>query len=566
MKKSLLFIIVAVALLLVGGGVFAALYFGSPKAEKSVTKSDAKFVLEDDMVFYINVDQLVQKSAINDVLTDGNRSLLATMITADTYDRSLTDYVETLLADLNNTGINTKYPISCYVNLDTVDGDEVGELTLIAEVADANKVDAFFEFTTDALGADVEIVRDGDMRYIDMYDFAIAYNNSRLVVVAYTYYDSMTDCDKLIEEAMARPKVDWSAYAKYDVAYTMQIKPLLDIIRANIQCNIDETYEYLELYADEWEIEWIEEEIESSESELERINNIASLMDRDASITLGLTFENGRVVLDGRVEGVASEYTIGTKVSNDHLAYVGNDVIALLNMGVNGEQVSEILMDNITPEYADMFGLIRNDFNIYFGVLCDAIKSIDGDVTVALYDIYGSSYYGVSSVDAMLAFNVKDDYIISNVAQFGEGTLRKMGDNLFSYNYNGNSFMIGQQENCLFATLNSNFKTQSNPTSKSAWVKDVADSYAYLVVDMDNLMDNSYVSSLYRAELRKMDQVGASYLDDFVESCDYAYVTVDSPTSAQMVLVFDDKHTNSLEHIVRHVMPIVIREATSQMF
>ena len=173
MKKSLLFIIVAVALLLVGGGVFAALYFGSPKSEKSVAKSDAKFVLEDDMVFYINVDQLVQKSAINDVLTDGNRSLLATMITADAYDRSLTDYVETLLADLNNTGINTKYPISCYVNLDTVDGDEVGELTLIAEVADANKVDDFFEFTTDALGADVEIVRDGDMRYIDMYDFAM---------------------------------------------------------------------------------------------------------------------------------------------------------------------------------------------------------------------------------------------------------------------------------------------------------------------------------------------------------------------------------------------------------
>lgn len=564
MKKSLLFIIVAVVLLLVGGGVFAALYFGSPKAEKSVAKSDAKFVLEDDVVFYINVDQLVQKSAINDVLTDGNRSLLATMITADAYDRSLTDYVETLLADLNNTGINTKYPISCYIN--TVEYDEAGEFTLIAEVVDANKLDAFFEFTTDALGVDVEIVRDGDMRYIDMYDSAIAYNSNRLVAVGYTIFVSMPDCDKLIEEAMARPKVDWSAYAKYDVAYTMLLNPLLDMRRANIQRNIDESYEYLELYADEWEIEWIEEEIESSESLLERINNIASLMDRDASITLGLTFENGRVVLDGHVEGVASEYNIGTKVSNDHLAYVGNDVIALLNMGVNGEQVSEILMDNITPEYADMFGLSRNEFNIYFGILCDAIKSIDGDVTVALNDIYGSSYYGVSSVDAMLAFNVKDDYIISNVAQFGEGTLRRMGDNLFSYNYNGNSFMIGQQENCLFATLNSNFKTQSNPVSKSAWVKDVADSYAYLVVDMDNLMDNSYISSLYRAELRNMDDVSASYLDDFVESCDYVYVTVDTPTSAQMVLVFDDKHTNSLEHIVRHVMPIVIREATSQMF
>ena len=172
------------------------------------------------------------------------------------------------------------------------------------------------------------------------------------------------------------------------------------------------------------------EEIYSAEQSIEQMNAVAEMMNKDTTLTVGLAFEPGKIVLDMSIDGISYEHA-GRKVSNDHLAYVDGNAIGVMNMGVDGEIASKLISEYITPDYAQMFGLSRNEFNIYFGVICDAVKSINGDVTIVLNDF--NPYR--EKIDAMLAVSVDDDYIISNVAQFGSGFLKKRGDNCYGVNY-----------------------------------------------------------------------------------------------------------------------------------
>jgi hypothetical protein len=187
--------------------------------------------------------------------------------------------------------------------------------------------------------------------------------------------------------------------------------------------------------------------------------------------------------------------------------------------------------------------------------LTDAIKSIDGDVTVALNDI----------LDVVVAMDVTDNYIISNVAQFGSGILKKRGDNLYGISYGGYSFAIGHTDNTLYATINSSFEKRENSATDSGWVADIDGSYGYLLMDVDNMMDNSLVSSTYNRQLRNMDKDDATLVNNIVEMCDYAYMSLNAPNSLQFVIVLDDKNTNALEQIVKQVMPYVTQRAASEI-
>jgi hypothetical protein len=253
------------------------------------------------------------------------------------------------------------------------------------------------------------------------------------------------------------------------------------------------------------------------------------------------------------------------KVSNKHLQYVDNDVLVAMNIGVNGKKLYTILSENINSEYANIFGFDRNEFNIYFGILCDAIKSINGDMTLALNDVELSYYGDPVNVDALLAVNVTDDYIISNISQFGEGFLTDCGDNRYGYTYDDLVFSLGQQDNTFFATVNNNFKPLANSAASKPWATELSNSYGYFVVDIDNIIANRNIAPFYRSALEEMGS-SASHVSKFVESFSYAYITIDNPTTVKMVIAFDDKNTNSLEQIVKQVVPIAMSEITRELF
>ena len=554
MKRRSLFAILAAVVLCVSGVIVSCSTEDKAK--------ETKVVLDDTVVLYVDLAQLGNKSAINEILTDGNRSLLATVLTAECDNPEWTDYTAKLLANLSVSGLDTKTPVYGYYDIKDAEF-EAEELVLVAKVADAKAVDRFVEYMSELSGEDIEVVKDGDLRKFTLEDeLYCAYNTKRFVAVASEEY--LEDAESVIKRALERPEADLSAYEKYDCAVSLNVDEVLALQSFRVQCDIDEAYEELDVEIEEWEYEWLMYEIGQMEGELETYKELQKQLEKDARATLGLSFKAGRVVAELSMDGVKSEYKLDRKVSNNHLAYINDDVLAVLNLGVNGEMVSKMLNDNITPDYADMLGFSRNEFNIYFGILCDAIKSIDGDVTVALNDVYGGYY--AEGVDAILAMNVSDDYIISNVAQFGEGLLNKYGKNTYGLSYGGFNFKLGQEEDTLFLTVNDDFKKQANPASNSAWVADVKGSYGYLVADIDNLMDNRFIAREYRKELKYYDSVTAGYINNFVESCNYAYFTINTPTSVQLVLVFDDKETNSLEQIVRQLAPAVIREATMGMF
>ena len=551
-KSAVLAILVAVALCV--SGAFVAC------SKNDKVKENDKIILDDTVVAYIDLAQLGDKSAINDILTDGNRSLLATLITAECYNTEWTEYTEKLLANLGTSGLDTKTPMYGYFDVKNDTFNE-GEMVFVAKVVDVKAVDRFVEYFSEMSGEDIEIAKEGNTRKFKLDKMWCAYNTKRFVATVSSDYNN---ADSLLKRALERPEADLSAYAKYDCAVSINLNEVIELQRKSKQAEIDEAYEYLECEVEEWEYEWVMYEIQQLEDELNTLNALQDYMEKDTRATLGLSFKAGRVVAELSTDLLKSEYMPLCKVSNNHLTYLNNDVLAVLNLGINGDTVSKILTDNITPDYATMFGLSRNEFNIYFGILCDAIKSIDGDVTLALHDIHGR--YRVEGADAILAMNVEDDYIMSNVAQFGQGILTNCGNNTYGLTYAGVNFKLGQQENTLFATVNDEFKEQTNSAVNRAWATDLKNSYGYFVVDIDNMMNNRCVSYLYRDEMSGYDSTTASYITNFVNSCSYAYLNINTPTSVQLVLVFDDKETNSLEQIVRQVVPVVIREATMSMF
>ena len=554
MKKRTLFAILAAVVLLAGGAFAAYVLFSNNEKEAN----ESATTLDDTVVLYVDLGELYQKSAITEVLPEDFRSIAATIMTCENTEWK--EYTENLLADLGTTGIDIDTPLYGYVNVsETMDVDMV----YVAKVADASDLDRFVEYLGVMSGECIDVVREDDTRTFMIEGVHFAYNTKRLVAAVTNSFDY--DASKLVDEALRRPAADLSAYAKYDIAVSANLYDIMDILCVEKQASIDASYDELEYYTEEWEYMIELMYIQGMQEQLAKFEGIKEQLDENSRATLGIAFEDGRVVVNLSAEGMNNEYTLDRKVSNDNLAYLSDGVLAVLNLGVNGEMVSEVLSDNITPDYADMLGISRNEFNIYFGILSDALKSIDGDVTLGINDLNGDIYGGPNWADALLAIDVNDDYIISNVSQFGAGLLETYSNNTYGLTYAGNNFKIGQQDETLFVTANNNFTVQANSATTRAWVADVDNSYGYFVIDIDNILSNNYINKLYHHELNNMDSKTAGHIDSFAKAFSYVYLNIDTPTSAELVLVFDDKETNSLEQIVRMVVPIVIGEVTSNM-
>ena len=102
-------------------------------------------------------------------------------------------------------------------------------------------------------------------------------------------------------------------------------------------------------------------------------------------------------------------------------------------------------------------------------------------------------------------------------------------------------------------------------TADNAWVDDVDGSYGYLWMDVDNVMNNSYISAAYNRQLRNMDKEDAELVNGIIKAFDYAYLSFNTPNSIEFVIVFDDKSTNALEQVVNQVMPYVTQRAARRI-
>ena len=176
-------------------------------------------------------------------------------------------------------------------------------------------------------------------------------------------------------------------------------------------------------------------------------------------------------------------------------------------------------------------------------------------------DISGDRYDSVQGVEALVSIDVDDDYIFSNVAQFGADMLNQVNDNLYSLSFYGFNFYLGQQNDTLFATVNMEYKERLESAANARWADDVKDSYGYILIDLDNVVANDFV---YYNCCKAFDMNTANF-KNIVKSLSHIYFSATSANSVEFVIAFDDENTNSLENIVRQVSSIAVSEMTQQM-
>lgn len=561
MKKQTLFSILAAAVVIICG-------FATSCSTESEGAKANKEVLNDTFVFYANLGEINKKGGFDELLTESNRRLLATIIASSAENADYEEYTKKLLVDPSASGINYDTPIYGYLNVK----DDSVSLVIVADVENAKNVDKFITFLEEMSGESVGAVRKGDVRQFSIDDLHIAYNNNRIVAVVDESLDYGDNPNKVIAKALNRPDADLSAYEKYDIAYSVNIKKLVDILITDKQRSLDYSYEYLAV-CDEWEREWEMEYIKSLEKEIEMLKNSTKDFEENARATIGITSKAGRIVAEMSVDGYNSEYKLDKKVSNEFLEYVNNNALLVANLAVDGNMVSEILDKYFTAEYAKELGLNRNEFNLYVGIASDAFKSINGDMTLAINDIKNKPYYGIEQINALMAVNVTDDYIISNVSMYGAGILNSYGANCYGFNYDDTLIMLGQKQDTLYLTVNNDFRTRSNSAASKAWVKDVKNSHGYIVVDVDNVLKNDFIVSTFREEFEKDDYYYEESKEDkifnelaykAIDKISYIYLSITSPTSVELVVVMDDKQANALKQYVDLVKPYMLTILASE--
>ena len=556
MKRSILWVVAATVVVIAGATVA---YFAADKTEERAK-------IEDTFFFYFNVDQLSKKGAIDRYVTPEMRKMWASMATANIEDDAIAENIKSIITDFNNFGADLSKPLYAYA-------DEVHEaFVVVAEVADKNVVEKSvgnIAFLIDKHGNttyELEQKRDGG-RLIFTDKAALAYSDKHIVMV----FREDGNVVPVLEEAYTRPLADFSMFGDSDIAMYINVYKLLNFGKQYIDKEIA-------LYGDE-NVNHIIAELNNEKLLLEEWSTHIT---PDAHIFSNITFDAGRATLSYKANGISiSELESMLGQSDDsHLDYISNDAIAVMNLTVDGKSLSRHINAFLDSRFAKVMGIeLRNQSRMILAVVCDAIESISGDVTLALQSINGEvveriNYYSeriekqpqVSSADFAVMMDVTDNYIITNVTQYTMGLLPKVGDNHYRTQMMGNTITLKQDDNLLFAGMNMLLEKSSHPATEAEWYNDVKNSRYFLVVDANNLLDNRFLKSLNETIAGNID---INYRDMYLsltEKMSYIYTASSEPMQNTTVVVFDDKHTNALEQLCAVVIPLIVKDINTVIF
>lgn len=557
MKKSLLLILAAIVI--VAGAATAILCINK-------TKVDERAKIEDAIVCYFNVDQLAKKGAFGNYLTPEQRKLYASMATANIENKEVASHIDAIINDFNCSGIDFTKPIYGYF-------DEVDKaMVFVAEVVDANTVDTTIDnisYLIEQKGEEsLDVVRDGDSRTCILDSgIALAYNNSRATLII-SEEENLT---MNINEALSRKLADLSPFGDSDMAIYFDAYKFTNFGKQYID-------EEIALYSNE-----------GTEYLISDLNTQKLLLDEwskyitpDARLIADLTFEPGRVKMSYNGTGFnTAEYDAMMKRSSgSHLNYISKDALMILNIGMEGKKVAENITAFLNSSMMELLDFdLGTEANMAISILCDAIESISGDTTLAVESIDGQmkeriNYYTgrvmhqplLKSVDAAVMMDVTDNYIITNVGQFTMGLLRKVDQNKYFAQFGNYAITLEQNEGLLFGGVNMKPEKSTTPATEAKWAKDVADSYFYWVVDVDNMLANKFINSCNNIIIEELDYEYREMYNRLTQSLSYIYYVSHEPMHNETVLVFDDNTTNSLQQITDIIMPVVISEINKDIF
>ena len=557
MKKILLIILSVV--------VVAA---GATVAVLSTNKSTfvQRDKIEDTLFCYINLDQLTKKGAFEKYITPEQRKMWASMATANIEDDAIAENIKSIITDFNNFGADLSKPLYAYA-------DEVHEaFVVVAEVADKNVVEksvgniAFLIDKHCNTTYELEQDRDGG-RLIFTDKAALAYSDKHIVMV----FCEDGNVVPVLEEAYTRPLADFSMFGDSDIAMYINVYKLLNFGKQYIDKEIA-------LYSDE-NVNHIVAELNNEKLLLEEWSTHIT---PDAHIISSLTFEPGRIVATNKCYNFNTEKFEGLlkKCNNDHLDYISEDAIAVLNFGLEGKILSELITEFINSDLSNLLGInLHNEERMALAVACDAIESINGDTTIVLESIDGTlrerfNYYTgdvnylpeMKSFKAAVMMDVSDSYIITNVGQYAMGLLLKVDDKHYASQFGNYNITLLQRENLLFGGVNMKPTKAENPASNAIWAKDIEESYGYAVINFNSLRESKFTGSIYDILIEELGLEYDNTLHSLKQMLSYAYITSEDILCNKSVVVLNDESTNSLEQFTSILIPVIISEMSASIF
>ena len=557
MKKILLIILSVV--------VVAA---GATVAVLSTNKSTfvQRDKIEDTLFCYINLDQLAKKGAFEKYITPEQRKMWASMATANIEDDAIAENIKSIITDFNNFGADLSKPLYAYA-------DEVHEaFVVVAEVADKNVVEksvgniAFLIDKHCNTTYELEQDRDGG-RLIFTDKAALAYSDKHIVMV----FCEDGNVVPVLEEAYTRPLADFSMFGDSDIAMYINVYKLLNFGKQYIDKEIA-------LYSDE-NVNHIVAELNNEKLLLEEWSTHIT---PDAHIISSLTFEDGRIVATNKCYNFNTEKFEGLtkRCNNDHLEYISEDAIAVLNFGLEGQILSELITEFINSDLSNILGInLHNEERMALAIACDAIESINGDTTIVLESIDGTlrerfNYYTgdvnylpeMKSFKAAMMMDVSDSYIITNVGQYAMGLLLKVDDKHYASQFGNYKITLLQSEDLLFGGVNMKPTKAENPASKAVWAKDIEESYGYAIINFNSLRESKFTGSIYDILIEEIDLEYGDTLHNLKEMFSYAYITSEDILCNKSVVVLNDESTNSLEQFTSILIPVIISEMSASIF
>lgn len=541
MKKILLIILSVV--------VVAA---GATVAVLSTNKSTfvQRDKIEDTLFCYINLDQLTKKGAFEKYITPEQRKMWASMATANIENQDITAHIESIITNFNNSGIDFTKPVYGYL-------DNYKNFVFVAEVSDAIALDNSINTLSYLLETEGEepivISQIDDERSFDIGEYLFGFYDKKRFTIVMGENEMVATS---ISEAAQRNLADCSIFGESDIATYINANKIKNLLN-------DSELAY--------------NDVDNAVAE-----GVSQYLGEDAHIISSLTFEPGRIVATNKCYNFNTEKFEGLtkRCNNDHLDYISEDAIAVLNFGLEGQILSELITEFINSDLSNILGInLHNEERMALAVACDAIESINGDTTIVLESIDGTlrerfNYYTgdvnylpeMKSFKAAVMMDVSDSYIITNVGQYAMGLLIKVDDNHYASQFGNYKITLLQSEDLLFGGVNMKPTKAENPASKAVWAKDIEESYGYAIINFNSLRESKFTGSIYDILIEEIDLEYGDTLHNLKEMFSYAYITSEDILCNKSVVVLNDESTNSLEQFTSILIPVIISEMSASIF
>ncbi len=489
---------------------------------------------EDAMVVaYFDINQLVEKSEIMDLITPAQRQSLAEAASSE-MDGGDREFVKEVVMNLDNTGIDTSAPVYLYM---TSNIEEPCGVVLI-KLNDKDRMNRVFE-TIEEQNGEVMIMENNGRTIIETYEdgFHCGYNESALV---FTFGDNDRKAERELIKALDAIEQNVQTiipdFGNSDIAYHLNMDEVINALAAEDP--------YL-------------------------ARDIEPMMDyiKGTRTTLMLEFTNGHITAEYRMDNASEkalemqQAVMADKVNNKFLNYVSKDALAVMNLNINGEKlfntlkVNELFRQLMLEEFANN----EAELDLYLTLAKPYVECVAGDITAALNSLEEAGY-GDPVVNAVAMAEVKDESLINAIsaAALSEGMTEYESKKYLLQIDERNTAYVGQEDGMLFGSIGTKPQTYNDSAKRAEWIDDVDDSYSYIVLNLKGMFTNPFISEIFYEEFGDYETM--KFLR---KTFDYAYANCESASEAKIDVVMEDKSQNSLKVIVdyfRADLQEIIRE------